>query len=413
MKTNLTKQLFLSLLLLTLSVTVNGQTLTNIFGAVRDADNGKKLAHVSIMATGSNVATVTNEDGEFLIKVPKQTLTLTISHVGYKTTIVPVPANNEELQINISRTAVMLNEVVVSPEYPFQLVKRAIAKIPNNYSQKPELFKGFYRETTMKGRRFIYVSEGILDMYKTSYDESVNSDNVSIIKGRRLVSTKDADTLGAKLQGGPVIPLMMDIVKNKEMLFNEEELSNYSWQMDAPVTINNRRHEVVRFAPNRVTPFALYYGKLFIDSETLAFSRVELDLDMENSDKASRFMLYSKPVGVRFRPKELKTIINYQTTDGITRISYIRSQMRFNCDWKRKLFHSGYEVVSEMVVTDQAAEAVRIKGRDSFSARDSYYDKVNYFNDPLFWENYNIIEPTISLEKAVGKLRKSVAKSME
>ena len=124
-------------------------------------------------------------------------------------------------------------------------------------------------------------------------------------------------------------------------------------------------------------------------------------------------MLYSKPIGVRFRPKELKTIINYQTTDGITRISYIRSQMRFNCDWKRKLFHSGYEVVSEMVVTDQAAEAVRIKGRDSFSARDSYYDKVNYFNDPLFWENYNIIEPTISLEKAVGKLRKSVAKSME
>jgi len=31
---------------------------------------------------------------------------------------------------------------------------------------------------------------------------------------------------------------------------------------------------------------------------------------------------------------------------------------------------------------------------------------VDYFDDPNFWDAYNIIEPTESLEDAIGKLRK-------
>jgi hypothetical protein len=35
-----------------------------------------------------------------------------------------------------------------------------------------------------------------------------------------------------------------------------------------------------------------------------------------------------------------------------------------------------------------------------------FYDKVEYFKDPDFWEDYNIIEPTESLDKAVNRLLK-------
>lgn len=31
-------------------------------------------------------------------------------------------------------------------------------------------------------------------------------------------------------------------------------------------------------------------------------------------------------------------------------------------------------------------------------------DRVEYFKDPEFWEDYNIIEPTESLDKAIDKL---------
>ena len=60
-----------------------------------------------------------------------------------------------------------------------------------------------------------------------------------------------------------------------------------------------------------------------------------------------------------------------------------------------------------MVVTDKdPAEGRPITGRTSFDSRDAFYDKVDYFRDPHFWEDYNIIEPTETLDKAINKLMK-------
>ena len=69
--------------------------------------------------------------------------------------------------------------------------------------------------------------------------------------------------------------------------------------------------------------------------------------------------------------------------------------------------------MSELVVTDRLAtgkDAKRPKGRSSFDKHDRFYDKVEFFDDPDFWADYNIIEPTESLEHAIGKLKKKVKK---
>ena len=42
----------------------------------------------------------------------------------------------------------------------------------------------------------------------------------------------------------------------------------------------------------------------------------------------------------------------------------------------------------------------------AFHERNSLSDKVSNFYDENFWEDYNIIEPTESLENAVNKLKK-------
>ena len=61
-----------------------------------------------------------------------------------------------------------------------------------------------------------------------------------------------------------------------------------------------------------------------------------------------------------------------------------------------------------MVVTDRYAddEVHPIKGRDTFDSRDMFYDRVDYFRDPQFWEDYNIIEPSTTLDKAIGRIMK-------
>lgn len=230
------------------------------------------------------------------------------------------------------------------------------------------------------------------------------------MKGRRLLSTRAKDTLGVKLMGGPVIPIMLDVVKNSELLLNERELQLYNLKMEMPERIDYRAQFVISFVPQYYMDRPLYYGKFYIDQETMAFTRVELHLDMDDRAKATDYMLVRKPLGLRFNPRELTTTINYQTTNNVTHISYVRNVMRFKCDWKRHLFSSAYTLTTEMVVTGlvPAAEVHAIRNRDSFGTRDYFYDKVSFFDEPDFWGAYNIIEPTESLEHAIDKLKKTV-----
>lgn len=375
-----------------------------VSGVVTDQKTGEPLRQVSVSV--GRVAVVTNEDGDFTLKLSEMPSTVHVSHVGYKSQRVSLKdGQTVGLRIRLVPASIQLREIVVHNQNARELVDIAIDKIPENYSKSPELLKAFYRETAMKRKHYIYVAEGVEDMYKTPYNRSTARDRVSIVKGRRLLSQKQGDTLGIKVQGGPVQAVLMDLVKNRDFLLNKEDLDCYDFSLGVPEYINDREQYVVLMEPQVVTAYALYHGKLYIDAERLAFTRIELDLDMRDKDKATQTMLVKKPFGVRFKPRELSCVVDYRYEDGVSRISYLRNTFRFNCDWKRRLFSTSFTATCEMAVTDRQTENVKpIANRSSFDSRDSYYDKVEYFLDPEYWSNYNIIEPSESLDKAIKRL---------
>ena len=407
------RKLFMTMVLL--SGVLLGYAQAVINGVVLDRQTGRTLSHVSVTAEGGKEHTVTNDDGRFSLKTQRIPQYIQLSHIGYKTRRQQIQhGQTSNLRIMMAVNTVGLHEVVVTRNDPLEIVKAAMDRIEKNYPQKPELVRCFYRETARRGSRFISVAEAVTDMYKTGYSRGPERDAVAILKGRRLMSMKARDTLGVKIQGGPVMPLMVDIAKNREYVLKAEDFGLYDFSMDMPALIDDRLQYVVSMQPKMHTMYPLMYGKLFIDQETLAFTRAELQLDVSNWRSASDYMLVKKPFGLRFRPKELTVTIVYTTdTQGVTRMSYVRNEMRFNCDWKRRLFASPFTTVSEMVVTDRrqmGEEVKRPKGRNSFGIRDRFYDKVEYFEDPDFWADYNIIEPTESLENAIGKLKKKARK---
>lgn len=396
------RRLWLIILLL-VPLAVSAQQVV-VSGQVVDDKTGAELRQVSVSA--GRVSVVTNEDGAFTLKLAEQPGYITVSHLGYKTRQVKFdPTATERLTIRLQPTTILLREIVVTNEDARELVDIAISKIPENYSKAPELLKGFYRETAMKRKHYIYVAEGVENMYKTPYSRGTARDRVAIVKGRRLLSQKSGDTLGVKVMGGPTQAVIMDLVKNRDFLLNRETLNDYRFTMGVPDLINDRPQYVVMMEPAAVVPYALYHGKLYIDQERLAFTRIELDLDMSDKDKATQTMLVKKPLGVKFKPRELSCVVDYRYEDGVTRISYLRNTFRFNCDWKRRLFSTSFTATCEMAVTDSSSDNVQpIASRSSFDSRDAYYDKVEYFLDPDYWSAYNIIEPSESLDKAIQKL---------
>lgn len=387
------------------------QEFYTISGTVRGDDTGRGLPSVNVSVAQEHVSTVTNEDGEFILKTRRQPTRLTVSHVGYRTKQLPLDDKLQGLDIRLRPAVVMLSEIIINSGNAREIIDAAVAKIPVNYSTRPELFRGFYRETTRRGRRYIYVGEAAIDLYKGAYTKPDTYDRVRIDKARRLVSTRQTDTLGAKVQGGPTLPIHIDAVKNLDWLFNEAEMNNYDFQLMAPTSIDNRPQLVIAMHPYHAVDYALYHGRIYIDRATMAFTRVELELDMTDQAKATRAMLVHKPLGVRFKPKAMKLTATYNTDEGVSRLSYVHSTSEFSCDWKRKLFHSNYHVTAEMVVTDRYPEPRPISGRASFDDRSSLYDKVELFEDPHFWGSDNIIQPTDNLLKAIDKLKKKIGRS--
>ena len=396
----------LFIMVLSAVISVCAQSLTQVSGTIVSNATGQVLVGASV--TGGGHTVVTNGDGYFVLKTDTEIKTITVSHVGFRARRVNLSSQQSEpLRISLKPATIQLQEVLVMPGNARELVATAIRKIPKNYSQQPELFHCFYRETAQKHQHYIMVAEGVVDMYKTAYDYQGADDRVAIRKGRRLLSPRKSDTLSVKVTGGPVLPIQLDMVKQRDWLLNEEELDCYYLEMELPTTIGDRQQFVVSIRPRRKMPYALYKGRLYIDQETLAFTRAELSLDMSDRNKATEMMLVKKPLGVRFRPKELSLLVDYRLEDGVTRISYIRTLFRFNCDWRRRLFATAFTACCEMVVTGQNATTGRpIRGRESFDQRDAFYDKVDYFLDPVFWQDYNIIEPTVSLNRAIARLMK-------
>ena len=224
---------FLTGILLTLVLTIKAQVMVS--GVVTDRQSHRPLPHVSVSVENGDVHTVTNEDGRFSLKTTAFPKYVQLSHISYKTQRVPIGETlSGELHIEMTKSSVMLDEIIVSSDNPLEILKAAMERIEKNYPSEPELVRCFYRETARKGSRYILVAEAVTDMYKTDYAVGPDFDAVGILKGRRLISMKSRDTLGVKIQGGPVMPLIVYVAKNPDYLLNMEMLLACNLRMEVP-----------------------------------------------------------------------------------------------------------------------------------------------------------------------------------
>ena len=397
-------------LFLAVCLTALGQTdslRSVVRGTVRDATDNKPLAYVSVTLPGTNYATVTNSDGSFIIKSDLPPRFVAFSLLGYK--VLTMPADREHtMRVSLTRGQFTLDPAQVVSGDPLTILRDAIYKISENCPSEPELFECFYRETVQKRQRFIYVSEAVMKMYKSSFRNVFGRDRAAVEKSRLLTSPRLSDTLAVKVVGGPAQAIDLDLVKNRSVILNENSLERYTLEMMDPVMIDDRRQIVIHMDPMPDPEYAQQEAVVYIDQETMAFTRIELTLDMSSPEKATRVMLVRKPADIRFKPKEMTLLLDYKREEGKSRLNYVRTVFRFNCSRRRSLWSQDYTAIAEMVATNRftGVDAVPIDRAESFRSSESLADKTQVYADPDFWKDYNIIEPTESLEHAMGRLRK-------
>jgi hypothetical protein len=389
-------------------------TYYTVNGVIKDSKTKQKVVFASISVPGTNIGTVSNSDGEFSLKVLK-TLNASefeISHLGYINKKFKIVESSTENQIFLlDPYSVELQELVVKPADPRSIVVRAMSNVQDNYSGIPNLLTGFYRETIKQRRDYIAISEAIIDIYKAPYDQTFDSDRVKIFKGRKSSNVKKADTLTVKLVGGPNISLLLDIVKNPDVLLSKDNIDYYKYEFLDLVNIDGKMNYVISFKPVVTLDYPLYYGKLFISVDKLAITMAEFSLDLGDELKAAQNFVKKKPMGLRFIPTNTSYLVTYKEQDGKYYLNYVRNEVKFSCDWKRRIFKNTYTVMSEMAITERKSENVeKFTTKESFKQYTILSDKVQDYFDENYWGEYNTIVPDESIQSAIVKFNKRLKK---
>src|SRR5688500_12045979 len=80
------------------------------------AEGGEPLLGASVQVIGTALGTYTNERGEYALSAPAGALSLRFRRLGYKGTVVQVPADRNEVDVTLDRDVLQLEEQVITGE---------------------------------------------------------------------------------------------------------------------------------------------------------------------------------------------------------------------------------------------------------------------------------------------------------
>ncbi len=381
-------------------------------GKVIDQATRKPVIFANVYLIGSSLGTVTNAEGEFILKVPASELNrkLGISNLGYKNMVVNLSElKSRENVFRLELAATPLEQVVIRSDDPVELLKMAYRRINENYNLNPEMQVGFYRETVKQNRSYVAVAEAVLDVYKSPYTSLMDYDRVRIFKGRKSEEVKKMDTLMFKLQGGPRTSFLLDVVKNPGEILSEEYFDMYNFTFAGFAAIDGRDNYVIKFDQREGVEIPLYKGTIYLDTKNMAFSRIDFSFSDKALEVADNELVRKKPMDLKIDVLGADYMINYRVLDEKWYLNHVRSELVFKCIWKKKRFNATYTTALEMAVTDRNTDNItKAKYRDQSKMNDIFADKVNAYKDEDFWGDYNYIKPEESIESVINRLNKKL-----
>jgi hypothetical protein len=390
------------------------QNLVTIKGKVIDSETRAPLVFATVAVKESNVAIVTNIDGEFTLKIsdPANSKSLQISFLGYKNKTVPISDlkdNGAKNIISLEAAPIPIKEIIVKPLDPVSIVEKAINNIDKNYESVPNLMTAFYRETIRKNRTYVSIGEAVVEIFKAPYNSDLRFDGARIYKGRKSSDVEKMDTVLFKLQGGPVSALELDIVKNSESVLTRDAMKDYNYSLIGVIEIDNKPHYVIDFIQKPSVEMPLFMGSLYIEMDSYAITEAEFGFNLSNKEAAQSIFIRKKPLGMKVTPEIATYKTKYREQNGKWHFEYSRAEVKFKVAWSKKLFHTYYTTMSEIAVTDRTdQEVIKFAGKDKIKYTDVFSDKVGAFTDKEFWGDYNVIEPDQSIESAIRRLSKKL-----
>lgn len=138
--------------LLLFAVCLNAVAQNLLQGKIVDETTGAGIPFVSVGILGTNNASVSNENGDFVLKSPTYPAKLRCSHVSYLTSETTLTEYNSPITIRLKAASISLNAVTIDPYLAQRILKAAFEKAKEQETTNSYV-NAFYRQlTTLNGK---------------------------------------------------------------------------------------------------------------------------------------------------------------------------------------------------------------------------------------------------------------------
>lgn len=382
-------------------------------GILLDKDTHQPIEAGTVGVMNTSIGSVTNTNGEFRLILPDSLSNseIVFSHLGHEQQTMPseILAGNKSM-IALEAKVFPIQEVVVRVVNPLRVLREMKESRKKNYATTPVYMTTFYREGIERKNKFISLTEAVFKLYKASYPSGASSDQVKLLKMRRISNRFEKDTVIAKMKSGINACLMLDIIRDMpDFLLPEENEKSYTYVPTDITIIDDRLTNVIYFEQKPGVNQPLYRGELYIDAENDALVRASFELHPEYIEKATDMLVEKKSKGLSITPQKVTYTISYKAYNGIYYIHHIRGDLHFRIK-KRKLLsgssplHTWFEIVTCKIETHNVNRFTR---NETLPAR-TIFAETNFIYDKNFWENFNVIPPEDKLNESIGKISSKI-----
>jgi hypothetical protein len=384
-------------------VEIHAQNYITVSGTVTDKETNEPLGSASVFISGEGMGTITNDLGQFELKVPDKFMsdTLIVSFLGYKKHHSPISQlkEHENVKVTLIPEATVLDAVSVAATRSDanQIIAKAIAAIKINYPSDPFIAEGFYRNVLRQDQRFVALSEAALRVYDKSFQRKLNhgiTEDVIVIEARNTINYADPLVYGVRKQNE-----IMDLLDNNPVHYPRGLLNAkyFKYAIDSVFQMGENVVYVIATIPMNHLIYVADESFAIIKtveriSETDTLKRPEFNL---NDSLIVRRMVYFEAVS-EFQEYNGKWYVKYSSETDAFEILNKRSR-------KRKFLVDSYK---EFVVTNLIDSNV-----SPFSKKETYdfkNDVTDKEYNAAFWEKYS----TIQLSPLNPKVRKDLEREV-
>jgi hypothetical protein len=390
------------------SISTN-DTIKNVVisGHVYDNENKTAIPFATIGIVEENIGTITNYDGFFMLKIPGSLIgtSLVVSHLGYMSQRIPVQLlNGQQIDFYLDRRVISIQEVIIRYIDPNILIEKAMEQRKVNYAVDPVYLTTFYREGVQKNNKYISYSEAVFKVYKSPYSVSEHSDQVKLLKSRKVQDANPGDTVFLKLKAGVQSALQLDIVKCIPSFLDQTPPVEYKYIYSNMVSYNAKDAYAITFVQNADLKKALYTGTIYIEKENFALLGAEFEINPAYLDIAAEDLVLRKSHRLIVKLEKINYSVSYMPFNGRYYLKHVRCDIQLKTRLRNHLFSDNFNTFLELATCYiDTSDVVKFPKQEILKPNVVFSDQPYNGNDD-FWDNFNIIAPEAKLNEALSKI---------